>query len=385
MVIAESTRRLLASADACLPKMVRTLRAMVEQESPSFNKAAVDTLGQWLATEFAGRGAKIRFHKAKNFGNHLQAEFPGARGRKPVLLLGHFDTVWDVGTLATMPWREQRGRLWGPGVLDMKSGIAQMMFAVDMLTELHGALPRPATVLLVTDEEVGSESSRAITERVAKQSAAVLVCEPAFGPEGKLKTARKGVGDFTVHVRGTASHAGLEPEKGQSAIVELARQIVRIAEFTEMNRGLTVNPGVVRGGTRTNVVAAEAVCEVDVRIARKADAARIEKKFRALRPVNRRCQLEVTGGVNRPPFERTKDVARLFGIARDIGAEMGINLEECAVGGGSDGNFTVALGIPTLDGLGAVGEGAHAVHECVVVDQLPRRTALLASLISRLE
>lgn len=378
-----SARELLAAASARLPQTISTIRQMVEQESPSFNKAAVDALGHWLAGQFTRRGAHVRFHNTKKFGNHLQADFPGSSARKPVLLLGHFDTVWDVGTLAKMPWREERGRLWGPGVLDMKSGIAQMLAATDLLNNA-APLPRPVTVLLVTDEEVGSQSSRAITERLAKKSAAVLVCEPAFGFDGKLKTARKGVGDFTLRVRGIASHAGLEPEKGQSAIVELAHQVVRVSAFTEIKRGLTVNPGVIRGGTRTNVVAAEAECEVDVRVERLSDAARIEKKFRSLKPLNRKCKLEITGGMNRPPFERTKEVARLFAFAREIGSELGIQLGEAAVGGGSDGNFTAALGIPTLDGLGAVGEGAHATHESVMVKDLPMRIALLATLIARI-
>lgn len=263
----------------------------------------------------------------------------------------------------------------------MKTGIAQMLFAIDVLRAVRGELPRPVRVLLVTDEEVGSASSRAITERLAKQSAAVLVCEPPFGLEGALKTGRKGVGEYTVRVRGLAAHAGLEPEKGQSAIVELARQIVRIATFTEMKRGLTVNPGVLRGGTRTNVVAEHAECEVDVRIAKLADAARVEKKFRSLKPFNRRCQLEVSGGVNRPPMERSKAVAALFKLAQQAGGELGLNLTEVTVGGGSDGNFTAALGIPTLDGLGAVGDGAHARHEFVVTTEISRRTALLARLI----
>lgn len=372
---------MLAAAKSRLPKMIALVRRMVEQESPSFNKPAVDALGRMLAREFEQRGAKLKLHRAASFGDHLQADFAGARGGQPVMLLGHIDTVYDVGTLSSMPWREERGRLCGPGVFDMKTGIAQMLFAIDVLRAVRGELPRPVRVLLVTDEEVGSASSRAITERLAKQSAAVLVCEPPFGLEGALKTGRKGVGEYTVRVRGVAAHAGLEPEKGQSAIVELARQIVRIATFTEMKRGLTVNPGVLRGGTRTNVVAEHAECEVDVRIAKLADAARVEKKFRSLKPFNRRCQLEVSGGVNRPPMERSKAVAALFKLAQQAGGELGLKLTEVTVGGGSDGNFTAALGIPTLDGLGAVGDGAHARHEFVVTTEISRRTALLAHLI----
>jgi glutamate carboxypeptidase len=381
MMAKNSGNGVLAAAKSRLPKMIALVRRLVEQESPSFNKPAVDALGRMLAREFEQRGAKVKLHRAASFGDHLQADFAGARGGQPVMLLGHIDTVYDIGTLTGMPWREERGRLCGPGVLDMKTGIAQMLFAIDVLRAVRGELPRPVRVLLVTDEEVGSASSRAITERLAKQSAAVLVCEPPFGLEGALKTGRKGVGEYTVRVRGVAAHAGLEPEKGQSAIVELARQIVRIATFTEMKRGLTVNPGVLRGGTRTNVVAEHAECEVDVRIAKLADAARVEKKFRSLKPFNRRCQLEVGGGVNRPPMERSKAVAALFKLAQQAGGELGLKLTEVTVGGGSDGNFTAALGIPTLDGLGAVGDGAHARHEFVVTTEISRRTALLARLI----
>src|SRR3954471_13851920 len=293
MVARNSEPELLRAARMRVPQMLSLIRRLVEQESPSFNKAAVDALGDVLAREFEQRGGRVRFHRTAKFGNHLQADF-AARGRaKPLLLLGHFDTVYDVGTLQSMPWRERRGRLAGPGVLDMKTGIAQMLFAIDLLRDGGGELPQPITVLLVTDEEVGSESSRAITEKLAKKSAAVLVCEPSFGADGKLKTSRKGVGDYTVRVTGVAAHAGLDPEKGHSAIIELAHQVTRIAEFTEMKRGLTVNPGVIRGGTRTNVIAAQAECEVDVRIAKLGDAACIEKKFRSLKPFNRHCRIEV--------------------------------------------------------------------------------------------
>jgi glutamate carboxypeptidase len=234
---------------------------------------------------------------------------------------------------------------------------------------------------LNTDEEVGSESSRPITERLAKKSEAVFVLEPAQGPQAALKTARKGVGDYHVKVTGRAAHSGVDFEKGHSAILELARQIERISTFTDLKRGLTVNVGVIHGGTRTNVVAAEAQADIDIRIARLKDAAQLEKKFLSLKPVNRKCKLEVTGGLNRPPMERTREIAALFAKAKEIAEELGWDLEEAATGGGSDGNFTAALGIPTLDGMGAAGEGAHSRDESVVVSELPRRTALLAAMI----
>jgi glutamate carboxypeptidase len=371
---------LLTAAQARLPRMLALARRLVELESPSFDKAAVDAVGATLAGELSQRGGRVELHRTTKFGDHIQADFAGARGGKPVMLLGHFDTVYDVGTLQSMPWKEERDRICGPGVLDMKTGIVQLLFALDLLHEVYGALPRPVRVLLVTDEEVGSETSRPITERLAKQASAVLVCEPSF-VDGSLKTGRKGVGDYVVRVKGISAHAGLHPEKGQSAIVELARQITRIATFTEMKRGLTVNPGVIRGGTRTNVIAETAECEVDVRVAKMADAKRIDKKFRSLKPFNRRCKLEVTGGVNRPPMERSKAIGALFKMAQQAGAEIGMKLTEVTVGGGSDGNFTAAIGVPTLDGLGAAGDGPHARHEFVLTAQIPYRTALLARLI----
>ena len=363
-----------------LGAIVNVIREMVQRESPSNNKQAVDVLGEYLADIFRSATARVTMHWNENFGDHLQADFEGVdKGR--VLLLGHYDTVWDVGMLRSMPFREQGGKLFGPGVLDMKTGIAQMLFAIDALRATSGGLPRPVTVLLVTDEEVGSESSRKITERIAKDCAAVLVLEPSFGLTGALKTARKGVGDYIVRVHGKAAHAGLDPKKGANAILELSRQLLKVEKFSDSARGITVNPGVIRGGTRTNVVPAEASCEVDARITKLAQGAALDKRFRALKPVNKKCGLEIEGGINRPPLERTDAVAKLFHLARNLAAESGLQLKEAAVGGGSDGNFTAALGIPTLDGLGAVGEGAHAANESVVIDQLIPRTVLLARLI----
>ena len=280
-----------------------------------------------------------------------------------------------------MPCRTGNGRLWGPGVLDMKSGIALMLYAIQGLQAWHGRLPRPVTVLLVSDEEVGSASSRHITEGLAKQSSAVLVLEPSYGPKGAVKTARKGVGEYRLRVRGVASHSGLDFEKGQSAILELAHQILAISKLVDRTRGLTLNVGLVQGGTRVNVIAAEAAASLDVRIARMKDAAGVDRKLRSLKPFNRKCKLEVTGGINRPPMERNAGVAQLYNRASVIARELGWKLSEAAVGGGSDGNFTAGLGVATLDGLGGVGDGAHAVHEFVLVSELPRRAALLAGLI----
>lgn len=359
--------------------MLQTLRAIVGRESPSHDKAALARLGQLLSEEFARRGGKPTLHAQEKNGPHLQVEFAGGSG-SPLLLLGHYDTVWEVGTLARMPWRIDGGRAWGPGVFDMKGGIAIAMYALETLAQ-GGRLPRPVTVLLVSDEEIGSDSSRRITEAAARKSSAVLVLEPAQGLHGACKTARKGVGDFTIRVHGVSAHAGLDFEKGHNAVLELARQIEAVAGFTELKRGLTVSPGVVRGGNRTNVVPDLAEVLVDVRIGRSTDGPRIEKRFRSLRPFDPKCRIEVEGGINRPPLERTQKVAGLYSRAKAIARDLGFELKEAAVGGGSDGNFTAGMGIPTLDGLGAVGEGAHASHESVVIAELPRRAALVAALI----
>ena len=363
-------------------EMVKTIRQLVETESPSDNKEAVDRLGTLLAGRFEGLGGHAKFHRVPNFGDHLQIDFDASRGGKPVMLLGHLDTVYPMGTLVTMPCRAADGRLWGPGSFDMKSGIALMLHAIEALRAWHeDKLPRPVTVLLVSDEEVGSDTSRLITENLAKKSAAVLVLEPSHGPKGALKTARKGIGEYMLKVTGKAAHSGLDFEKGQSAILELARQIIAISKLIDLKRGLTLNVGTVQGGTRVNVIPAEAGAVLDVRVARKQDAAGIDRKLRSLKPFNRKCKLEITGGMNRPPMERTPAVAALYSKAADIAKQLGWKLEESAVGGGSDGNFTAALGIPTLDGLGGVGEGAHAMHESIVISELPKRAALLAALI----
>ena len=361
--------------------IVETIRQMVEIESPSDNKQAVDRLSRWLAQKFEALGGHSKFHRATDFGDHLQVDFPGKDSRKPVLLLGHLDTVYPLGTLAKMPCHISNGRLFGPGAYDMKSGIASMLYAIDALRDQSGELPRSTTVLLVSDEEVGSDSSCRITEELAKRSAAVLVLEPSYGPKGALKTARKGVGEYLLKVTGKSAHAGLDFDKGQSAIVELARQVDRISRFSDLKRGLTVNVGLVRGGTRVNVIPGEASASIDVRIVSAADAAAIDRKLHSLKSVNRHCKLEVTGGVDRPPMERKGGVVALYRHAVELAKQVGWKLEEAAVGGGSDGNLTAALGIPTLDGLGAVGEGAHAPHESIIIAELPKRTALLAALI----
>jgi glutamate carboxypeptidase len=361
-------------------EMVQTIREFVAIESPSDNKLAADRMGALLAARFEALGGRAHVHRAEDFADSVQIDFPGREQIKPVLLLGHFDTVYPLGTLATMPCHVADGRLHGPGVLDMKCGIALMLYAIQALQTWHAGLPRPVTVFLVSDEEVGSHSSRRITEALARESAAVLVLEPA-GPRGAVKTARKGVGEYILHVKGIAAHAGLDPGKGHSAIVELARQITAVFKLNDLRRGLSVNPGVIRGGTRTNVIAAAATVEIDVRIKKAKQAATLDRKFRSLKPFDKYCRLSIEGGINRMPMERTAGVAALYKKAQAITRQIDWKLEEAAVGGGSDGNFTAGMGIPTLDGMGGVGEGAHSVHEHIVISALPRRALLLAGMI----
>jgi glutamate carboxypeptidase len=337
-------------------RIVETIRELVEIESPSDNKVAVDRIAALLAAKFEVLGGRTQLHRSQEFGDSLQVDFAdtSSANREPVLLLGHYDTVYPLGTLANMLCKIENGRLRGPGVLDMKSGIALMLSAIEALRAWHGEVPRPVTVFLVSDEEVGSYSSRKITEALAKKSAGVLVLEPAAGLRGAVKTARKGVGEYALRVNGVAAHAGLDPGKGHSAILELARQIAVIAKFNNLRQGLSVNLGVIRGGTRTNVVAAEGSVEIDVRIKSARQAAGID---------------------------RTAGVAALYEKARDIAGQVKWKLDEAAVGGGSDGNFTAGMGIPTLDGMGGVGDGAHAKHEFIVISELPRRALLLAGMI----
>jgi glutamate carboxypeptidase len=363
--------------------IVETIRQLVELESPSDIKQSVDRVSTVLASRFGELDGKIKFHPAEKFGKHLQIDFlPRGNKSKPILLLGHMDTVYPIGAISKMPCKVAKGRVWGPGVLDMKGGIALAFHTIEaMLAWNNQKLPRPVRLLFVSDEEVGSASSRAITERLAGDAAAVFVLEPAHGLNGAVKTARKGVGEYTLQVTGVAAHSGLDFEKGQSAIIELAYQVLEISKLVDPGRGVTLNVGKITGGTRVNVVPATATASIDLRITAAQDGSEIERKLTSLKPFNPRCSLSISGRINRPPLERTNAVARLYNKARDIAQTLGWNLAESAVGGGSDGNFTAALGIPTLDGLGAVGEGAHAAHESVIIDELPRRAALLAGLI----
>jgi glutamate carboxypeptidase len=362
-------------------RILGLLKDLVELESPSHDKAAVDRCVDLVEKACVRMGGRVRRHRRREFGDLLEARF-GRRGRaaKPVMLLGHLDTVWELGTLKQMPFRVEKGRVWGPGALDMKSGVAMALTALEYLIEKE-LLLRPVILLLVSDEEIGSRASRAVTEKLALECEAVYVLEFAQGLAGAYKTARKGVGEYAVHVEGVAAHSGVDFGRGHSAIAELARQVGVIQGFTDLSRGITVNVGTIQGGTRSNVIAAEASALVDARIAKPGDAARVDRRFHGLRVQDKGCVLKVEGGFNRPPMERTKGTVALFRRAATLAGAMGFDLQEAATGGGSDGNFTSALGVATLDGMGGVGEGAHAVHESVILKELAPRTALLAAML----
>jgi glutamate carboxypeptidase len=360
--------------------MLACLRRAVEIESPTHSKSDVDRLAKFFAQEFRKSGGRVRLLPHAVAGTAVRGEFwwRGKSHAKPLLLLGHLDTVWDVGTLARMPFRVRGGRAYGPGVLDMKSGIICGLWAIRALRALGLAPARPVHFLLNSDEETSTFAFRKRIEWEGRRARAVLVVEPALGMA--LKTARKGVGEFRLTVYGRAAHAGVNPAAGVNAISELARQLLRIEGFARLRQGLTLNVGVVEGGTRSNVVPERATARIDVRIPRAKDRAWIERKMRGLKPIHPGARLLVEGGVRRPPLER-KMARELFRQAQVLGRKLGMDLQEASTGGGSDGNFTAALCVPTLDGLGAVGEGAHALHEHVVIRELPRRAALLAALM----
>lgn len=377
-----NTKAILPAVETRREWIRNSLKELVLQESPSEDISAVNAASAIVERLARGMGGGVRRNKQRKFGDVVELRFGPARsGRKPILLLGHMDTVWPIGTLKEMPWREEKGKFFGPGVLDMKAGVVMALAAVSTLKELK--LDRPVTLLLNSEEEVGSPVSRVITERLARESAAVFVLEPAQGLA--YKTARKGVAHYNVQVTGVGAHAGVDFEKGHSAILELAKQVQTISGFVNSARQLTVNCGVIGGGTRSNVVASEAHTEVDVRISKARDEAYIQKLFDELRVSDPHCKLTITGGINRPPMERKAGTIALFKQARRLAAELGFELDEAATGGGSDGNFTAALGVPTLDGMGAVGEGAHAAHESVVIEHLVPRTALLAAMIASVD
>ena len=358
----------------------RLVERLVRCESPSTDKAAVDRLGDLVAGELAVLGARVERLPQQGVGDHIRAEV--GEGPTQVLLLGHLDTVWPIGQLDSMSLRTDAGRLYGPGVFDMKAGIALGMLALRALCQLGLQRKRRAVLLLTSDEEIGSTASRARIEAEADRSRAVLVLEPAL-PGGGVKTSRKGVGEYRVEARGVAAHAGIEPERGVSAITEIAHHVLALEQLQDVQRGVTITVGRIEGGTRTNVVPPHAAIDVDVRVPTREDADAVAELIGRLAPRLAGAALSITGGMNRPPLERSAGVVRLYTEARAIAAELGRELEEGGSGGGSDGNFTGARGVPTLDGLGAIGGGAHAVDEHVELEPLPWRAALVAGLILR--
>ena len=366
--------------------LVETIEALVALESPSLDKGAVDRCGAEIARRLEAIGARVTRLPQRERGDHIRAEFgPAASGDddRQVLLLGHFDTVWPVGQLQRMPLAHHDGRLHGPGVFDMKAGIALGMLAARAATSHQSPVTSRIVMLWTTDEEIGSETSRHAIEDEARRSAAVLVLEPSL-PGGALKTARKGCGTFEIVARGIAAHAGVAPQEGASAIHELAHQIGRLRRLSKQSEGISVNVGTFTGGSRSNVVAEEARAVVDVRAKTADEMTTVDGAIRQLQVDDPRVTLEISGGFDRPPLERTSAVVRLFERARALAGEIGTDLREGSTGGGSDGNFTAAIGVPTLDGLGAIGDGAHALHEHVTVDALPDRAALIAGLIQSL-
>lgn len=357
------------------------IEALVAIESPTDEKAAVDRCGAELRARAAAVGFRARVEARPDAGDHTVLEI--GRGRPRILLVGHVDTVWPIGQLARMPIVRTDGRLCGPGVLDMKAGVSMGLLATRAVFETAAPASGTVALLVTSDEETGSRTSRALIEAEARASDAVLVLEPALAG-GALKTSRKGIGQFHLHVTGVAAHAGVDPGKGVSAVRELARQILDLERLHDLTRGVSVNAGVIAGGTRPNVVAEAASAIVDVRAPTLADAADVEAAFQQLKPHLTGATLTVTGGFERPPMERSAGVAALYAEAQAAAAALGQTVAEGGTGGGSDGNFTAALGVPTLDGLGAVGDGAHALHEHVEIDRVVPRTALLAVLIGRL-
>ncbi len=361
--------------------LLETIEALVRLESPTHDKAAVDRCGAEVANRLKAIGGQVTAIETSTAGNHLRAEF--GSGAHNVLLLGHFDTVWNVGQLERMPLRRDGDRLHGPGTFDMKAGLAMGMLATRALLEISPPANARIVMLWTTDEETGSRTSRALIETEAVRSDAVLVLEPSL-PGGALKTQRKGCGKYVLVVHGIPAHAGVDPGKGVSAVRELARQLLAVETLQDLERGVSLNAGLISGGSRPNVIAERAEACIDARAPTRADAERVDAALRALTPHLKGARLEITGGFERPPMERTAGVAKLYELARAAGSELGLSIDEGGTGGGSDGNFCAALGVPTLDGLGAIGDGAHALHEHVSVSALVPRSALIACLLARL-
>jgi glutamate carboxypeptidase len=368
-----------------LPQMLGTLRRFVTAESPSLEKAAADRCCGLIADAWNKHGARVERIAQKHRGDILRITYAAGKLRPDgqLLVLGHYDTVYSTGALARMPFRVSGGKAYGPGTFDMKAGIVQALFALEALQQSKMSLLKHVVFFWTSDEEIGSEASRKFFEAEARRSDAVFVLEPSFGPHGLLKTARKGVGEAELIVHGRASHTGLAPQEGVNAIHELGQQLARLEKWNDLRRGVTINAGIIEGGTRTNVIPERARAVLDLRALRVSDMRSLERRLHALRPFHRGARLELAVGFNRPPLEH-KMSAALFARAKSLAKQMNLSLGECTAGGGSDGNFTAALGIPTLDGLGAVGDGAHSRREHILINTMPQRAALLAALLASL-
>jgi glutamate carboxypeptidase len=383
MLDSHLSKKFLHLLKPLLPQMLGTLGRFVTVESPSLEKAAADRCCGVIAKEWNSHGARVERIAQKHRGDLLRITLAQGKSRaqSQLLVLGHYDTVYSTGTLARMPFRVKGGKAYGPGTFDMKAGIVQALFALQAIQQAEIPLRRRLVFVWTSDEEIGSEASRKLFEAEARRSDAVFVLEPSFGPRGLLKTARKGVGEAELIVHGRASHAGLAPQEGINAIHELARQLTRIEKWNDLRRGVTINTGLIEGGTRTNVIPERARAVLDLRALRVSDMRSLEDRLHGLRALQTGARLEISGGFDRPPLER-KMSASLFARAQLLAKQMSLSLGECTVGGGSDGNFTAALGIPTLDGLGAVGDGAHSSRERVLINTMPARAALLAALLA---
>lgn len=375
-------RSIVERTDARLQDTLEILRRIVEFESPSSEKAAVDRLVDYLSDEISKRGGKVDRISQEEFGDLIVASWPGD-GREPILVMTHIDTVWPLGTIERIPFDigEQVGR--GPGIYDMKASVAMMLTALDVLSELD-AIGRPIKWLINTEEEVGSPVSRPLIEALAKESAIVLCLEPPVPPDDALKTQRKGVGMFTMTATGRAAHAGADHASGVSAVEELARQIQWLHSLTDYDKGTTVNVGVISGGTKRNVVAAEASAMIDLRVETMAEADRMVPLIQNAQALVEGASVRVEGELNRPPMERSEHVVAAFGQAQEIARSIGQEVVESSTGGGSDGNFTAALGVPTIDGLGCPGDGAHAETEHIQIQKVAARTALITALLAKL-
>ncbi len=365
--------------------IVAFARALVETESPSGDVAGSKAVVSLLAAAATGisQVTTIERVSSENYGEHLRITAFGDSREKPIVIVGHTDTVHPIGSLAQRPWRVEGGRAYGPGVFDMKANCALAVEAIRACATTGQTPKRPVVLLLTCDEETGSRTGKHLVEAEARRAHAVLVLEPPAAG-GRVKTGRKGTGIYTIEAHGIAAHAGLEPHKGASAILELAHQTVRLHSFNGAEGGISVTVGVFRGGTLSNVVPALAVAEVDVRFSTTDEAAEIDKAIRSLATLDERVRLVVKGGINRPPLERNEKVLRLYEQARAIARVLDFELGETQVGGASDGNFAAAAGAPVLDGLGLDGDGAHATHEHILLSDIPRRGALLAGLITTL-